>query len=73
MVAGSYLHGMFDRPESTNAILQWVGLPSANAVDLDELREQQLERLADCIELHFDTPFLNGLNEGLHNKSVSVC
>ncbi|MGS2722990.1 cobyric acid synthase [Porticoccus sp. GXU_MW_L64] len=53
-VAGTYLHGLFDHPEAAQAILQWAGLSSANAVDMNALREQQLERLADTLQQHLN-------------------
>ncbi|MDM3871420.1 cobyric acid synthase [Porticoccus sp. W117] len=66
-VAGTYLHGLFDRPEATQGVLQWAGLHSANAVDVSALREQQLERLADTLDQHLDFSKLNvqvaGLNQ----------
>ncbi|MCA1326569.1 cobyric acid synthase [Herbaspirillum sp. alder98] len=46
-VLGSYLHGMFDTPEAFAALMAWAGLDGVAAVDLDQLREQSLERLAD--------------------------
>lgn len=50
-IAGTYIHGLFDQAEATNAILQWAGLSSSEqAIDLYEIREQQLNRLADCLE-----------------------
>jgi len=60
-VMGTYLHGIFDQPSSANALLQWAGLDSDNAVDLEFIREQQLDRLADCLEQHLDESFLDSL------------
>ena len=57
-VMGIYLHGIFDQPEAANQILKWAGLDSKAVVDLDEIREQQLNRLAQCIEEHFRDDFL---------------
>ena len=51
-IAGTYLHGLFDHTEATNVILNWAGLNSNNAINLNQLREQQLDRLADCMEQH---------------------
>lgn len=69
-VAGTYLHGLFDTPESANAILQWAGLQTAQAVDLNQKREQQLERLADCLEDCFDNDFLADLS-GTETEALS--
>lgn len=59
VVAGTYLHGLFDQPSAANTVLTWAGLSNSEAVDLHLVREQQLERLADCIEEHFDKDFLS--------------
>lgn len=53
-VIGCYLHGLFDNPVAANELLAWAGLTSADAIDVDALREQQLERLADCLESNLD-------------------
>ncbi|WDZ94384.1 cobyric acid synthase [Herbaspirillum sp. WKF16] len=47
-ILGSYLHGMFDTPQAFAALMAWAGLGGAEAVDLNELREASLERLADA-------------------------
>ncbi|MGK0373908.1 MAG: adenosylcobyric acid synthase [Arenicella sp.] len=60
-VLGCYLHGLFDTPEAANALLKWAGLESNQAADLDVIREQQLERLADCLEECLDATFINSL------------
>lgn len=53
-VMGCYLHGLFDVPDSCNAILEWAGLKSQRSVDYAVHREQQLDRLADMLEEHLD-------------------
>ncbi|MES2073235.1 MAG: cobyric acid synthase [Pseudomonadota bacterium] len=51
-ILGSYLHGMFDEPEASAALLAWAGLKTDVRVDLADLREQSLDRVADaCIPL----------------------
>ena len=47
-ILGTYLHGLFDIPESLTALLRWAGLEAPSAVDLPALREQSLERVADA-------------------------
>jgi adenosylcobyric acid synthase len=49
-ILGTYLHGIFDDPEACRALLQWAGLDSDTLVDLDALREQNLDRVADACE-----------------------
>ncbi|UTW46217.1 cobyric acid synthase [bacterium SCSIO 12696] len=64
-VMGSYLHGLFDQPEAAAALLRWAGGGSQGTVDLNGLREQELERLADTLEQHCDFTSLSILLPGL--------
>ena len=49
-VLGTYLHGLFDHPDSSTALLAWAGLEKALVVDQREIRETQLNRLAAELE-----------------------
>lgn len=61
-IAGSYVHGIFDMPAACDALLQWAGLDhSGNAVDYQQHRLEQLDRLADQVEQHLDTDWLRDL------------
>ncbi len=53
-VAGTYLHGLFDHAQSCAAWLQWAGLQQQQAFDYEQLRSDELDRLADCVEQHLD-------------------
>ncbi|RXJ71814.1 cobyric acid synthase CobQ [Veronia nyctiphanis] len=55
-IVGTYLHGLFDRAETVNALLSWVngGEFDANVVDMKVLRETEIERLADACEAWLD-------------------
>jgi adenosylcobyric acid synthase len=53
-IIGTYLHGLFDDPSSAKALLSWAGLDSLQSVDVAEIRDQQLERLADALEEHVE-------------------
>lgn len=57
-IIGSYVHGLFDQPSACNALLKWAGLDSGTAIDLDQQREQQLNRLADCLQQHLSADFM---------------
>ncbi|MFC3650305.1 cobyric acid synthase [Dyella humi] len=57
-VMGSYLHGLFDDPQTLSALLQWAGLHHAATVDVRALREASIERLADMVEHHLNTALL---------------
>ncbi len=60
-ILGSYVHGLFDRPEALAALLRWAGLAQAESLDVAALREQAIERLADAVEQHLDTARLAAL------------
>lgn len=47
-ILGSYLHGLFDHPEACASLLAWAGLQSEVRVDLAQLREASLDRIADA-------------------------
>jgi len=53
-ILGTYLHGVFDHPEARDALLRWAGLQPMSTPAVAEIREQQLERLADVIEQELD-------------------
>lgn len=54
-IFATYLHGMFDASEARGALLRWAGMREVVAIDHHALREQSLERLADCVDAHLDT------------------
>ncbi|MCY4155179.1 MAG: cobyric acid synthase [Gammaproteobacteria bacterium] len=53
-ILGCYLHGLFDAGAACAALLQWAGLAQAQAPDYHDLRERQLERLADVVEANIN-------------------
>jgi adenosylcobyric acid synthase len=55
-VLGTYLHGLFDEAQACAALLRWAGLQEARAFDYVELRDREIDRLADAIEEHADVP-----------------
>lgn len=50
----TYCHGLFDQADSLHSLLNWAGLVESVAFDLNQHREQQIERLADAFEKHLD-------------------
>ncbi len=48
LIMGTYLHGLFDAPDACAALLRWAGLVSDVRVDILQLREQSLDRIADA-------------------------
>jgi adenosylcobyric acid synthase len=57
-VMGTYLHGLFDDPQALSAMLYWAGLPNAVTIDVRTLRDSSIERLADAVEMHLNTQWL---------------
>ncbi|MEC4724950.1 cobyric acid synthase [Shewanella sp. D64] len=53
-IFGTYLHGLFDAPQACTLILKWAGLNHAEVVDIDAIREEQLNRFADQLAQDLD-------------------
>ncbi|MGI9286474.1 MAG: cobyric acid synthase [Pseudomonadales bacterium] len=53
-IAGTYLHGLFDEPAACSALLVWAGVDAPEEIDRKQIRERELDRLADCLEQHLD-------------------
>jgi len=47
-----------------NALLEWAGVVTEHTVDLEQIRQQQLERLADTLEEHLALKFIGALVSG---------
>lgn len=60
-IIATYWHGLLDQPEALQGILHWAGLADVAPLDLNALREQTFERLADMVETHLDLPRLLAL------------
>lgn len=61
LVAGTYVHGIFDHPESLTALLAWAGLRDTQTLDLAAMREASIDRIADMVDAHMDTAALDAL------------
>ena len=60
-IMGSYLHGLFESAAGCNALLKWAGLETEQAIDYQQLREQEIDRLADSLNNNLDMQTLLGL------------
>ncbi len=49
-IAGTYLHGLFEDKQSLKAMLNWVSGKTFECESWSIIREQELDRLADCYE-----------------------
>jgi len=60
-IAGSYLHGIFDQGQAAELLLKWLDENNEvqHVINLDEHREQQLNRLAEVCEKHLDIPAID--------------
>ncbi|TXY05947.1 cobyric acid synthase [Vibrio mimicus] len=55
---GSYLHGIFDRPETALRVCQWAGAAEIEQYDHRAVQERAIDRIADAIEEHLDLKLL---------------
>ncbi len=54
-IAATYWHGLFDQADACAAFLQWAGLDQVTEQpDVNHIRENELNRLADCLEQQLD-------------------
>ncbi len=50
----TYLHGIFNHPDTCEYLLQWAGLSTRTSFNYYEYQEQAIERVADALEEHLD-------------------
>ena len=53
-IAGTYMHGVFDKAEGRDAILRWAGLHEVAKIDYYQMQEDAMNRLADEMEASLD-------------------
>lgn len=53
-IIGTYIHGLFEEKESLESILHWISGRNIEAESWLDVRERELERLADCYEENVD-------------------
>lgn len=58
-ILGTYLHGLFDAPETCCALLAWAGLVDATSDDIAARREAGIDAMADAIAEHLDRDWLH--------------
>ncbi|MDR9829780.1 cobyric acid synthase [Vibrio sp. FNV 38] len=57
-IFGTYLHGLFDQPAVTAALISWATGESIASIDHDEVQELAINQIADAIEQHLDLSLL---------------
>ncbi|KHD05752.1 cobyric acid synthase [Candidatus Thiomargarita nelsonii] len=70
-IFGTYLHGIFESPSASNALLRWAGLERPTTPDYQALRESDLERLADTIDQYLDLNLIGNLVQRISVKGES--
>ena len=60
-ILATYLHGLFESRQATDALLRWAGLREVATPDYHARREADIDRLADAVEQHLDTAQLRKL------------
>lgn len=58
-VAGTYLHGVFDNPQTLVEIIAWAGADIALTQTYDALQEQEINRMADACSTHLNWDILS--------------
>jgi adenosylcobyric acid synthase len=60
-ILGTYVHGLFEAPGACAALLRWAGLHEPQKIDYAAVREDAIERIANCVESHLDMRAILGL------------
>lgn len=53
-IIGTYLHGLFDQTSALSSLLKWAGINETSGFDYEALREKELDRLADEMQMHIN-------------------
>ncbi len=53
-ILGTYLHGLFESGPACDALLRWAGLREPRTPDYHQIRDANIDRLADACETHLD-------------------
>ncbi|MCW9015556.1 MAG: cobyric acid synthase CobQ, partial [Kangiellaceae bacterium] len=53
-IIGTYVHGLFEEKSGIKSILHWVSGKQMEAQSWNQIREGELNRLADCYEEYLD-------------------
>lgn len=61
LIMGTYLHGLFDLPAASLAVLNWAGCSLSKTIDLNRERETSINLFADTLADHFKFHLLEHL------------
>ena len=51
-IMGTYLHGLFESPQVTSLICEWVNQSTVESVDFEFIKDNAINTIADAIEEH---------------------
>ncbi len=57
-IIGTYLHGLFETAEACCTLLQWAGLTPSSTEDYNQIRETNINRVADCVATNLDIEYI---------------
>jgi len=60
-IIATYLHGLFESTQATDALLRWAGLRDPVTPDYHARRDAEIDRLTDTVEQHLDMALLRRL------------
>ncbi len=61
LIAGTYLHGLFDLPSACNSLLKWAGATEAKAINYANVREDNINLIVDTLVQHFNFSALDSV------------
>lgn len=59
LILGTYLHGLFENQAACNSLLQWAGFKEPETPDYHQIRESEINRLAQELEQNLDIKMIN--------------
>ncbi len=72
LVAGTYLHGLFDLPCASNSLLKWAGMRQENAINYATIRDKNINLITDTLEQYFDFSRLNDALEKFNRNNKFI-
>jgi len=60
-ILGTYIHGLFDHSEACHSLLRWANLKDIPIFSYRKLCNENIDRLADCMEEYIDISKINKL------------
>ncbi len=71
-ILGTYLHGLFDHGQACRQLLRWAGLQTQQQTDQNQIRENNIDRIADHLAQHLDLDSLYAILTPKHGKQRAL-